>query len=355
MTQCYVKKLTISHFRNYESIRLETDARPVVIIGENGAGKTNILEAISLLSAGRGIRRASPSEWLNLHSKNHWGIAAEVEGIKGYATISTGIVDESEKRIVKIDGKIAKSQTELGKIVSLLWLTPQMDNLFIEGNTERRKFLDRLVFSFDPAHATRINGYENLMRQRNAILFERSYDATWLDSIEHKMAEYAEQIDTARADTITRLNEAMQFSSLAFPKALMAQQSDYTQDFTQILKSNRNKDQAAGRTLNGVHRTTLTVKHLGNGMLAELCSTGEQKALLISIILAHARAGKQWSGITPVMLLDEIASHLDRQRRTALYEEIILLGVQAWITSTDKELFEGFVAHYVQVKNNLII
>ncbi|MEI7669227.1 MAG: DNA replication/repair protein RecF, partial [Pseudomonadota bacterium] len=312
--QFYVRKIALSNFRNYSDVRIETDERSVVIIGANGAGKTNILEAISLLTPGKGLRRAAISELDNLSNNNVWAIASEINGRDGISNVSTGRIEDkdaiSDKRIVKIDGKIPKTQTELGKIFSVLWLTPQMDNLFLEGNTERRKFIDRLVFSFNPQHATKVNAYDNAMRQRNHILQERQYDTVWLDALEQKMAEFAVLIASARNQTIELLNNEME--SEFFPKAEISLigevennlKHNSTEDseiyFRKILAENRMRDKEAGRTLIGIHRTKIEVVHLEKNRQAELCSTGEQKAILISIILAQARAGKNHHGHIPV-------------------------------------------------------
>lgn len=363
----YVQVLTLSNFRNYTSARIETGASPVVITGSNGAGKTNILEAISLLTPGRGLRRAKVPELDNMYNAQSWAINAEITGIRGLATIGTGRdTDGSDKRVVKIDGKMARTQTDLGKIFSVLWLTPQMDTLFIEGNSARRNFIDRLVFSFDSEHATRVNAYEQVMRERNRLLENGSSDRTWFGALEHKMAEHGVAIAVARSHTIDHLNNAMALAGHAFPKAhitLSGMVEDALKEspalaaensFRDLLAANRRQDAGAGRALTGTHRTLVEVVHNEKNQPAEYCSTGEQKAVLISIILAQARAGARWHGNVPVMLLDEVASHLDITRRQALFDEITDIGAQAWLTGTDSNVFEGLKAQHLEVDGGKI-
>lgn len=361
----HVKSLVLSHFRNYRSTRIGVDARPVVLIGDNGAGKTNILEAISLLTPGRGLRRARLADMDNSEDDASWGVAAEVAGPAGEASIGTGrdpqSGEDSDKRIVKIDGKIARGQTGLAKRFMALWLTPQMDNIFLEGGTARRKFLDRLVYSFDTEHASRINAYELTMRERNRLLSEGLRDTVWLGALEQKMAEQGVAIAVARAHAAEGLGQAMQMAGHSFPKAqlsvsgviedTLAQGSALAaeENFRDALAAGRQADTGAGRCLTGIHRAKVEVLHVGKNMPAERCSTGEQKALLVSIILAQARAGAAWHGCVPALLLDEVATHLDAGRRGELYAEITDLGAQAWITGTDREIFEQIQGQLLRV------
>lgn len=360
----YVRTLTLSNFRNYTSARIEADASPVVVTGANGAGKTTILEAISLLTPGRGLRRAKVPELDNMYNAMPWAIHAEVTSIAGITSIGTGRdADGSDKRIVKIDGKATRLQTELGKIFSVLWLTPQMDTLFIEGNTARRNFIDRLVFSFDSEHATRINAYEQVMRERNRLLETGNRDKNWLNALEHKMAEHGIAIAVARGHTTEHLNNAMLLSGHAFPRAHITL-SDMVEDalkngsalaaenaFRELLAANRAQDAGAGRTLAGIHRTQVEVVHNEKNQEAEHCSTGEQKALLVSIILAQARAGARWHGNVPALLLDEVATHLDVTRRRALFDEITEIGAQTWLTGTDRKTFDELKAQHLSIEN----
>lgn len=367
MIRIHVQTLSLSNFRNYSYARMQVDAGPVVILGANGAGKTNILEAISLLTPGRGLRRSKIPDMDNVNNNAPWAISAEISGITSEAHIGTGRDNEKEpgtdKRIVKIDGKIARTQTELGKIFSVLWLTPQMDNLFIEGNSERRKFIDRLVFSFDSDHATRINAYEQVMRERNRLLQMERSDPHWLGALEQKMAEHGIAITVARNNTIEHLNNAMLLAGHGFPKAhitllgaiedILAQGSALAAEehFRELLRNSRKQDASIGRCLSGVHRTQIEVLHTAKNMPAELCSTGEQKALLISVILAQARAGSLWHGSIPALLLDEVATHLDITRRNALFAELADIGAQSWLTGTDRNVFDGVDAQFFTVNN----
>jgi len=360
-----VRTLSLSHFRNYHSVRIEVSDSPVVLIGPNGAGKTNVLEAISLLTPGRGIRRAKLSDIDRMDSSAPWAVAAEVAGLRGETSIGTGrSADEenSEKRIVKIDGKAARSQTELGSVFAALWLTPQMDNLFIEGGTARRKFLDRLIYSFDGEHATRVNAYDFAMRERNRLLQDGRADPVWLCALEQKMAEQGIAIAVARQHGIEGLNNAVMLSAHSFPKVYLslagfvedalAQRSalETEEAFKEKLAAARAQDAATGRTGTGIHRSELGVLHVEKNMVAERCSTGEQKALLVSIILAQARAGAAWHGRIPALLLDEVVTHLDATRRAELFAELSSLGAQSWLTSTDRDLFGGFDAQFLTVK-----
>lgn len=374
-----LQSITLSNFRNYDYVRIEVSPEPVVLIGENGAGKTNILEAISLLSVGRGLRRAKLAEIDKLcpHPNplpkgegekepspfgtgqgegSPWAIAATVNGRFGEVKIGTGRDSESsenaDKRIVKIDGKITKGQTELAQHVSLIWLTPQMEQLFSEGASAGRKFLDRLVFSFEARHATHINEYEYAMRERNKLLQYSRADAGWLSALEQKMAESAAVIASARLTTCEHINHTIMASPLSFPKAhidVCGFMEDLLKNgfsalevenaLRETLEQGRNQDAAVGRTITGVHRSELRVTHLGKNMQAENCSMGEQKAMMLSIVLAQAHSGARWHGVTPIILLDEVAGHLDAIKRRELAEEIHSIGAQVWMTGTDASSF----------------
>ena len=270
------------------------------------------------------------------------------------------------QRIVKIDGKIARSQAELARHLAMLWLTPQMEQLFHEGASAGRKFLDRLVYSFDSSHASRVNEYEFAMRERNKLLATGQGDAHWLDTLEQTMAETGAAIASARLSACEHINAAIRNSPLSFPKAhieihglmedkLAAGEAAVAVEETakKTFKENRRQDEAAGRTLAGPHRSEMQVIHMEKQMPAESCSTGEQKALLLSIVLAQARAGAKWHGVVPVLLLDEVAAHLDATRRLELFEEICQIRAQAWMTGTDVKLFEGLEgkAQFFSVEN----
>ena len=377
-----LSSIALSNFRNYEYARMEITPQPVVLTGENGAGKTNILEAISLLTVGRGLRRAKLSEITTYHlplATSSWAISANINGRMGEVKIGTGrdsslpaslLMGEENKRIVKIDGKITRGQAELAKHLSIIWLTPQMEQLFSEGSSAGRKFLDRLVFSFDANHATRINEYDYAMRERNKLLQDlRRADANWLDALEQTMAEKAAIIATSRINTAEHINHTIVASPLSFPKALVVARG-FVEDLLKknssalevenavktALREGRGADAASGRTQIGTHRSEFAVTHLKKNMLAQNCSMGEQKAMMISIIIAQARAGRQWHGITPIILLDEVAGHLDENKRFELFEEICDIGSQTWMTGTDLSLFSNLQgkAQFFEVENGNI-
>ena len=369
-----LKSLSLNNFRNYSYARLEVFPTPVVLTGSNGAGKTSILEAISLLTPGRGIRRAKLSELDSLNDPSQpWAVAATIEGIKGHTRIGTGrdthADDGVDKRLIKIDGKIIRGQAELAQHMAMIWLTPQMEQLFQDGTSAARKFLDRLVYGFDPEHASRINEYEFAMRERNKLLQNDRVDNIWLDALEQTMAETGAAIATARITTVEHINNAIRCSTLSFPKADIAITGiveDQLQNglsaiaveeaFKAHLRDARGLDRASGRTQNGTHRSEMLVKHVIKQIPAHACSTGEQKALLLSIVLAQARAGMQWHGVVPVLLLDEVVAHLDERRRLELFEEICEIGAQTWMTGTDDALFAGISgkAQFFQVENGSV-
>lgn len=365
-----ITSLSLHHFRNYDVARIEPEKKLVVLTGRNGAGKTNILEALSLLTPGRGLRKAKLSELDCMTLQEPWVIAAHINGMQGPAQIGTGRAEEEgvDKRLVKIDGKVTP-QTHLGKHLSMLWLTPQMEQLFLEGASAGRKFLDRLVYTFDPEHATRVNAYELVMRDRNKLLETGGADSYWLESLEQKMAEYAAAIAVARLTAIDNLNHTMQQSALSFPKAQLAVEGFMENRFhagesslaaetalRETLAAGRARDAAVGRALEGTHRSELRVFHVEKQMPAESCSTGEQKALLLSIVLSQARTTALKKGLVPVLLFDEIAAHLDSIRRLELFEEICEIGAQTWMTGADPNLFLDLKgkATFLHVENGKI-
>jgi len=354
----------LTGFRSYASAEVETDARPVVLTGPNGAGKTNLLEAISFLAPGRGLRRARLVEVEHRPSaevpkRAIWAVAARVVTAQESREIGTGrdpMLDAAEtngreRRLVRIDGAPARSQQELGEILSMVWLTPQMDGLFREGAAGRRRFLDRLVYGFDPAHAGRVGAYEQNLRERARLLKVGRADQAWLDALEEGMARHGVAIAAARRELVARLGQASAAGIGAFPVAglaLSGEVEDWLAEGAALvvedrlrarLAAGRGADAETGGASIGPHRSDLSVRHLGRNQAAERCSTGEQKALLISIVLAHARLIGLHRGAAPLLLLDEVAAHLDAVRRRALYDEILALGVQAWMTGTDAETF----------------
>ncbi len=361
-------RLLLTNFRSYASAELITDGRPVVLAGPNGAGKTNILDAISLLSPGRGLRGAKLGEHMRrgptIPSEALWAVSAGVTRGGETYEIGTGLAlgpGGGERRHVRLNGVAAQSSADLADVVRVLWLTPAMDRLFIEGASGRRKFLDRLVLGFDARHARHSARYETAMRERARLLRYGPRDAGWLAGLETEMAETGAAIALARAATVERLNRSLSARGEAgeFPAAhltlsgeietLIGECGECGEDVAGAararLEQMRLRDAESGRTLFGPHLSDMDVRHTVKRADARDCSTGEQKALLISIVLAHAWAlTQERDGLAPVLLLDEIAAHLDRKRRTALFEEVVALGAQAWMTGTDLSLFEGLGA-----------
>lgn len=338
MSDFIVTDLLLSHFRSHRRTALVFDGRPVALYGANGAGKTNVLEALSLLSPGRGLRRAGADELSRRPEALGWKIAATVGGHE----VETG-AEPGAPRSVLIDGK-ANAQLALGRIVRILWLVPLMDRLWLEGAEGRRRFLDRMVLSFRPDHAEAVLAYEKAMRERNRLLKEGVRDPGWYAALEMQMAEAGALVAAGRRMALQRL-EAVQYGDDAFPAADLAilyPESDGPeglQDLAAALAAGRARDLGAGRTLTGPHRADLGAVWAAKGVPAAQCSTGEQKALLISLILANARALKAEIGAPPLLLLDEVAAHLDAGRRAALYDAISALGAQAFLTGTGPELF----------------
>lgn len=337
-----VKALALSHFRSHRAARLEFDGRPVALIGANGAGKTNILEAISLLSPGRGLRRAAAEDIARRPEKIGWKVTAQISALDDHEV--TTWAEGGGSRQVRIDGKAA-SQMALGRILRVLWLVPAMDRLWIEAAEGRRRFLDRLTLSFFPDHAENSLGYEKAMRERNRLLKDGVKDAFWYQALEQRMSQAAQRITANRIATIDRLVSAQAGGNSAFPKAgLSLINPEYSDDLIGAWAATRGRDMAAGRTLIGPHRADLGAIYMARDVAADQCSTGEQKALLLSLILANARAVTADLGQAPVLLLDEIAAHLDPGRRAALYDEIVQLGVQAVMTGTEASLFDNLGA-----------
>ncbi|WP_419741309.1 DNA replication/repair protein RecF [Ruegeria sp.] len=336
-------ELTVSHFRSHKLARLSLDGRPVAIHGPNGAGKTNILEAVSLFSPGRGMRRASAAEMTRRPEALGWKLSGLLSAQGGRYEIETWS-EGGAARQVRIDHK-ASSQIDLGKLARVVWLIPSMDRLWIEGAEGRRRFLDRIALSFDPAHAEASLTYEKAMRERNRLLKDQVRDAHWYTALEGQMAETGHRIHAARLAALDHLRAAQDQAETAFPSAeLELIQTDgampeTADDLREALSESRFRDLAAGRTLVGPHRSDLYGVFAAKGVPAKDCSTGEQKALLVSLILSNARALAGMVGAPPIVLLDEVAAHLDAGRRAALYDEICALGAQAWMTGTGPELF----------------
>ena len=382
-----VTRLDLTEFRCFETLRLEVEAAPVVLTGANGAGKTNLLEAISLLAPGRGLRRARLAEVGRLGAARPWGVAARVRAPGRETAVGTALEvplpgpprpeaeaaragedgDDGDdggvqRRVVRIDG-VAEPQAALAGALSLSWLVPQMDRLFVDGAGGRRGFLDRLAYGFDAGHAKRAGAYERLLRQRARLLRDGVRDAAWLAALEQTMAEHAVAVGAARRDALARLESGLAMSLGAFPgvrlelegwveRALEREPALAVEGaLRERWAAARELDAAAGRTALGVHRTDLLAWHGTNGMPARQCSTGEQKALLVAIVLAHARVLAAHQGYPPILLLDEVAAHLDRERRASLFEELLAMRAQAWLSGTDAAPFAalGGSARFLEI------
>ncbi len=359
-----VTRLALTNFRSYAGAELVIAGIPVVLAGPNGAGKTNILDAISLLSPGRGLRGAKLGEHVRKGPAAQegalWAVAASVARGETSYDIGTGLTvgpNGGERRHVRLNGVEAKSSADLADVVQILWLTPAMDRLFIESASGRRRFLDRLVLAFEPGHARAATRYETAMRERARLLKYGPRDPSWLDGLENEMAESGLLLAAGRAATVERLNRALGEREAAgvFPAAHLALNGDgyeNSEELRTALGQSRIRDAESGRTLVGPHLTDLAARHTARRADARDCSTGEQKALLISIMLAEARElSRMPGGLAPLLLLDEIAAHLDSVRRVSLFEEIDALKAQAWMTGTDLSLFEKAHAQIFLVEN----
>jgi DNA replication and repair protein RecF len=356
-------RLALQNFRNHAQTVLQLDGRHVCLYGANGAGKTNLLEAVSMLGPGKGLRAAGLAELVRKSADqappDRWAISADLHDGDIDRKISIALERDDEgraKRVAKLDGAAA-GQGDLAELVRIIWLTPSMDRVFAGAASDRRKFFDRQVLAHSPAHGPAATAYEKAMRNRNALLEQPRPDPTWLDALEQKMAEAGATMAVFRAQALARMQAAIdERPEGAFPKAdlaldgpferMAAASSDLNlieQSLASALRSGRGRDAAAGRALEGVHRTDLQVVHRPKNMPAGECSTGEQKALLIGLILANAQAlfGRDFAP-DPLLLLDEAAAHLDSDRRAALYDELAALGGQAWLTGTDRLLFDAF-------------
>lgn len=374
-----VARLMLTDFRNYAHARIDADGASVVLTGANGAGKTNVLEALSFLSPGRGLRRAKLGEVTRTKADETapmgrcWAVAAKLDGVEGGADLGTGLDPEAqglERRIVRVDGRTEKAQSVLCDHVSVIWLTPQMDGLFVDGPGARRRFLDRLVYAADAAHAGRVTAYETAMRERARLLQDQGTgaDAGWLDALEATMAEKGMAVAAARRDMVGRLAAFAVADAGPFPGAeltLTGGPESWLDEgpalaaedrFRDALRSGRLQDARDGRTHVGPHRTDLEVRHAAKGRLAAQCSTGEQKALLIGLVLAHARMQAAADGRRPILLLDEVVAHLDADRRGALFGLLDDLDTQVWLTGTDAALFAGMGSNtrYFTVADGMI-
>jgi len=373
-TSFTLTRLTLTDFRNYATLRLDPGAGLVVLTGPNGAGKTNLIEAISLLGAGRGLRGALFEDLARQGANRGWAIAAHVTSPDGETRLGTQWMPEgdgaSQTRQVVIDGIPQKSPGILAHYLRVIWLTPAMDRLFAGPASDRRRFLDRLVTANDPEHASRVLVFEKLMRERNLLLEETRPDGVWLSGLEAQMAEAAAAIAAARLHAVAALQNHIKFllKGSAFPASILRLQGDLEDrlkampavqaedEYRRLLLESRGNDKGAGRTLSGPHRSDLLVMHEPKSMAAALCSTGEQKALLIGLILAQASSVKEESGAAPVLLLDEVAAHLDADRRSGLFETLKGLGAQSFMTGTDEALFNGLgkTADFLHVEGGIV-
>lgn len=383
-----VTRLTLSDFRNYRNLRIEANIAPIIITGENGSGKTNILEAISFLTPGRGLRSAKladikrilPPEEEILNINGGWSVAAEILKNNEEYLIGTGTqknfredteddeIKNFERRIVKINQQKITQQSELGKYVSAIWVTPQMDRLFLGGTQPRRSFLDRLVYAFDLEHAKRTANFEHLYRQWFQILKTGHADEHWLQSVETDMASLGVAIAAARRELIARLNTFIEHEpDDIFPdvrleldgtieKMLDTLPAVRVEQFYIELLAKQRRNVLYNDYVDGVNRTDFKVYFKKKNMPAELCSTGEQKALLVSIILAQTKCQILDKGFAPILLLDEVTTHLDDKKRDALLLKIASLHLQAWITSTESQNFTAIqnISQFLEVRDNKV-
>jgi DNA replication and repair protein RecF len=363
MTPARIRRLTLTNFRSYRSLQIGLGERPVVLTGPNGAGKTNLLEAISFLSPGRGLRRATLDEVACIEGDGSWAIAAEVEGALGLAMLGTGIDPpgsrtEGDTRRCRIDREPVASAGAFCAHLNVVWLIPAMDGLFAGPASERRRFIDRLALALDQNHGSRVNGLERSLRARNRLLEDANPDAQWLAAVEHETAELAVAVAAGRADTVRRLGDALaaRRDDSVFPSAHIGLDGwmeralrdtpaiEIEDRYRGVLHANRGRDAAAGRTLEGPHLSDLAVTHAAKGIAAADASTGEQKALLIGLVLAHAGLITELTGHAPVLLLDDVVAYLDPARRQALYDRLAALGAQVWMTGADPAAFADIVA-----------
>ncbi|HML44339.1 MAG TPA: DNA replication/repair protein RecF [Hyphomicrobium zavarzinii] len=361
----WVERLALTGFRNYASLNLELAATPLVLTGPNGSGKTNVLEAVSLLAPGQGLRQAPFSDLGRAGGEGGWSVSARVHTAFGPVTIGTGQIaseGQSERaggRLVRIDGETKTGSGALADYVEMVWITPATDGLFTGAASERRRFLDRLILCFDPSHRTRAGRFERAMAQRNRLLSDGVTRGAQLDGLEIMMAEMGIAIAAARAEAVAALSSVIDARrerdpGSPFPWSVVGLEGAVDRDlasraavdvedgYARLLRDVRERDRGAGRALDGPHRSDLAVSHGPKAMAAKLCSTGEQKALLMGLLLAHAElVAARRDGMTPMLLLDEVTAHLDVDRRAALFDELMRLGTQAWMTGTDHQAFSS--------------
>ncbi len=375
MTPSRIHRLVLTHFRNYRAAGLEARGDMIALVGPNGAGKTNCLEAISFLTPGRGLRRATLEDVADNQGDGSWAVSAEVEGALGLATLGTGIEaphDETQgtTRRCRIDREPVGSAAAFGDHLRMVWLTPAMDGLFTGAASERRRFFDRLVLAIDSEHSSRVAALERSLRSRNRLLEVRNFDDHWCDAIERETAELAVAVAATRGQTALKLAAMLRArgAASAFPSAdialdgwmenaLKSEPATAVEDrYRKVLRESRVRDAAAGRTLDGPHLTDLQVSYAPKNVPARDASTGEQKALLIGLVLAHAALVAETTAIVPLLLLDEVVAHLDPVRRAALFTELGKLGAQVWLTGADPASFAelGSCGEIFDVENGRI-
>lgn len=380
-SRLWVERLTLTSFRSYPSLALELSAEPVVLTGANGSGKTNVLEAVSLLAPGQGLRQAPLSDLAHTGGDGAWSVSARVHTAFGAVTLGTGQSgserngERASGRLVRIDGEAKSGSGALGDYVEMVWVTPATDGLFTGPASERRRFLDRLIVCFDSGHRTRAGRFERAMAQRNRLLSDGVTRGAQLDGLEVVMAEMGVAMAAARAEAVAALRSVIQARRARDPESpfpwsevrlegaidddLGARAAvDVEDGYARLLRDVRERDRAAGRALDGPHRSDLAVTHGPKATAARHASTGEQKALLMSLLLAHAElVAARRDGLAPLLLLDEVTAHLDSDRRAALFDELVRLGTQAWMTGTDHQSFSSLAgrAQFWQVRDGSLV
>jgi DNA replication and repair protein RecF len=355
-----IRRLHLTNFRSYRSADLCFKEGPIVFLGDNGAGKTNLLEAISFLAPGRGLRRATLEDAASSDGDGSWAVAATVEGAEGEVQLGTGteapIGDETPARRSRIAQENVASSAQFAEHLRIVWLVPEMDGLFLGPAGERRRFLDRLVLAIDAGHSARVSAFERALRARNRLLEEGVSDARYLDAVEHEVAELAVAVAAARTECVDRLRveiDAAHDPNSLFPAADLsldgwmekavrdAPAIEVEDRYRAVLRDNRERDRAAGRTLEGPHRSDLLLTHRAKNIPAARASTGERKALLVGVVVSHARLVAAMHGLAPVMLLDDVAAFLDATRRDALFDLLARFGAQVFMTGVDESSFQA--------------
>lgn len=380
-SRLWVERLTLTSFRSYPSLALELSAEPVVLTGANGSGKTNVLEAVSLLAPGQGLRQAPLSDLAHTGGDGAWSVSARVHTAFGAVTLGTGQSgserngERASGRLVRIDGEAKSGSGALGDYVEMVWVTPATDGLFTGPASERRRFLDRLIVCFDSGHRTRAGRFERAMAQRNRLLSDGVTRGAQLDGLEVVMAEMGVAMAAARAEAVAALRSVIEARRTRDPESpfpwsevrlegaidddLGARAAvDVEDGYARLLRDVRERDRAAGRALDGPHRSDLAVTHGPKATAARHASTGEQKALLMGLLLAHAElVAARRDGLAPLLLLDEVTAHLDSDRRAALFDELVRLGTQAWMTGTDHQSFSSLAgrAQFWQVRDGSLV